>query len=120
LDYPGAEEVGQTLITCSSWTGIFENGQLRTYMLPFVDYTGTHWDNNQDYAKAILTFKRINSLPVPKAMHNGMYDVTHSMIYNAPPLNFNPSSVPMNASENRELLATGCSSELICTVSSTP
>ena len=99
----GAEEVGQTVITCASWTGIWESGKLETYMLPLIDYAGDHWDSNEDYGSALLTLKRINALPVPKAMHNGMYDATHSIIYNAPPHNFVYDTMAMAHAEYAEL-----------------
>lgn len=103
LDYEGAQEVGKTFITCASWTGIFENGKLRTYMLPLVDYTGDHWRSNDEYFQALLTLKRINALPVPKAMHNGMYDATHSIVYNAPPLQYVLDTMALAHAEFAEL-----------------
>lgn len=99
----GKAEAGFTYITCASWTGIFENGQLRTYMLPLVDYDGDHWRSNEDYFQALLLLKRINALPVPKCMHNGMYDATHSIIYNAPPLNYTLDTMALAHAEYAEL-----------------
>lgn len=78
-------EVGKTIITCASWTGIFANGLLRTYVLPLVDFGKDHWVKDEDYAKALLYMRKANALPVPKIMHNGMYDATHSIRYHAPP-----------------------------------
>lgn len=97
------EEGGRTLITCASWTGIFENGQLRTYMLPLIDFTHNHWDTQKEYEEAILFLKRANALPVPKAMHNGMYDATHSLIYNAPPLEYTLDTMALAHAEYAEL-----------------
>lgn len=102
-EYEGVEEVGRTYITCASWTGIFENGQLRTYMLPLVDFDGDHWRDNESYFKALLLLKRINALPLPKAMHNGMYDATHSIVYNAPPLNYTLDTMALAHAEYAEL-----------------
>lgn len=101
--YEGVEEVGKTVITCSAWTGIFENGQLRTYMLPLIDYDGDHWRDDPAYFKALLTLKRINALPVPKAMHNGMYDSTHLLVYNAPPLEYTLDTMAFAHAEFAEL-----------------
>ena len=97
------EEVGKTIITCASWTGIYENGQLRTYMLPLVDFTHDHWNTNKEYEEALLFLKRANALPVIKAMHNGMYDATHSIVYNAPPLHYTYDTMAMAHAEYAEL-----------------
>jgi DNA polymerase I - 3''-5'' exonuclease and polymerase domains len=78
--------IGKTIISCASWTGIFADGELRTYVLPLVDFGVDHWKKDADYAKALLLFKRINALNIPKIMHNGMYDCTHSIRYHAPPM----------------------------------
>lgn len=102
-DEVGRVEVPFTYITCASWTGIFEDGQMRTYMLPLVDYDGDHWRDNEEYFQALLLMKRINALPIPKAMHNGMYDATHSIIYNAPPLNYTLDTMALAHAEYAEL-----------------
>lgn len=78
-------EVGFTRITCASWTGIYPDGQLRTYVLPLVDFGVDHWQSNKAYEEAILFMKKANALQVYKAMHNGMYDCMHSIIYHCPP-----------------------------------
>ena len=81
-------KAGDTIITCCSWTGVFPDGSLKTYVLPFVDFLVDHWLLDSQYAAAIQLMQRINKLPVPKVMHNGMYDSTHSIIYNAEPYNW--------------------------------
>lgn len=78
-------EVGFTKITCASWTGIFPDGNLRTFVLPLVDFGVDHWQSNKAYEEAILFMKKANALQVYKAMHNGMYDCMHSIIYHCPP-----------------------------------
>lgn len=78
-------EVGKTIITCASWTGIFADGRLRTYVLPIVDFGVDHWKFDEDYSKTLLLLRRINRLAIPKIMHNGMYDCTHSIRYHAEP-----------------------------------
>ena len=85
---PVGLEVGTTVITCASWTGIYHNGVLRTYMLPLIDFGRTHWDSDKEYTKALQFLRDVNSLPNIKAMHNGMYDATHSIRYHAAPLNY--------------------------------
>jgi DNA polymerase I-like protein with 3'-5' exonuclease and polymerase domains len=103
--YSGATDLiaGHTVITCASWTGIFLDGSMRTYVLPFINFTETHWDSDQDYAKAILLLKRINALPMTKAMHNGMYDATHSIRYHAPLINWTYDTMAMAHAEFAEL-----------------
>lgn len=97
------KEVGATLITCASWTGIYADGTLRTYVLPLIDFGVDHWKDDRDYAKALRLLKLINGLPAPKIMHNGMYDCTHSLIYHAPPLNFCYDTMGMAHAEFSEL-----------------
>lgn len=96
-------EVGFTILTCASWTAIFENGQMRTYMLPLVNFTHDFWETNKEYEEAILFAKKVNALPIPKAMHNGMYDATHSLVYNIPPLQYVYDTMAMAHAEYAEL-----------------
>ena len=88
LDAGNIVEVGKTIISCASWTGIFDDGLLRTYVLPLVDFGIDHWVKDEDYCKAIKFMRVANGLPIPKIMHNGMYDCTHSIRYHAPPNNW--------------------------------
>lgn len=81
-------EGGETFITCASWTAIYPNGSLETFMLPLVNYEGDYWDTDRDYIKAIKFLQKTNKLPIPKIMHNGMYDATHSIRYHAEPYNW--------------------------------
>lgn len=78
-------EGGETYITCASWTAIYPNGSLETFMLPMVNYEGEHWRSDRDYSKAIRFMQKVNALAIPKIMHNGMYDATHSIRYHAEP-----------------------------------
>lgn len=86
---PGPEdnelEGGPTLITCASWTAAFEDGTLLTFTIPFIDYDGDHWKDDKDYIAAIKFMRKVNKLSIPKVMHNGMYDCTHSIVYNCEP-----------------------------------
>ena len=77
---------GDTIITCCSWTGVFANKSLRTYVLPLVSFLQDHWVMDTDYCRAITFLRQVNALKIPKAMHNGMYDCTHSIIYRAEPV----------------------------------
>lgn len=96
-------EVGKTIITCASWTGIFNDGALRTYVLPLVDFGVDHWKNDEDYGKALLLLRKINKLPVSKIMHNGMYDCTHSIRYHAEPYNWCYDTMGMAHAQYAEL-----------------
>lgn len=82
---PDDIEGGDSIITCCSWTGVYPNGELKTYVLPLVDFDVDHWKSDGDYAQALFLMRRINALPVPKVMQNGMYDATHSIRYHAEP-----------------------------------
>lgn len=96
-------EVGQTIISCASWTGIFADGKLRTYVLPLVDFGRDHWADDEDYAKALLFLRKSNNLRQPKIMHNGMYDATHSIRYHAAPHNWAYDTMGMAHAQWAEL-----------------
>lgn len=102
-DDASPKEVGRTIITCASWTGIFADGILRTYTLPLVDFGYDHWKSDEEYSKAILLLRKINRLPIPKIMHNGMYDATHSICYHAEPLNWTYDTMAMAHAQYSEL-----------------
>lgn len=78
-------EAGDTLISCVSWAFLRKNGTIGNYVLPLIDFGQDHWNDDLSYAEALLLLRRINSLEIPKAMHNGMYDSTHSICYHAEP-----------------------------------
>jgi len=96
-------EVGFTRITCASWTLVHASGELETYVLPLVDYDGDHWKTQKEYENAILFMKRMNATMTYKAMHNGMYDATHSIIYHCPPINWVYDTMAMAHAEYSEL-----------------
>jgi DNA polymerase I-like protein with 3'-5' exonuclease and polymerase domains len=83
-----SNQAGDTLITCASWSGITGKGELRTFVLPLIDFHENHWHSMDAYAEALLFLRKVNALDVPKVMHNGMYDATHSLCYRAPPRNW--------------------------------
>jgi DNA polymerase I-like protein with 3'-5' exonuclease and polymerase domains len=74
-----------TFITCASWTAVYATGETKTWVLPLIDYQGEHWKDEKDYTAAYKFARKVNSLRIPKAMHNGMYDATHSIIHNIEP-----------------------------------
>lgn len=82
------EEGGDTIITCVSWTAVYACGSMHTWVLPFYNFTESHWNTREEYGQAISLLREVNALPIPKVMHNGMYDCTHSLVYRAPPRNW--------------------------------
>jgi DNA polymerase I-like protein with 3'-5' exonuclease and polymerase domains len=96
-------EQGATVITCASWTGIFSNGSLKTFVLPLIDFGKDHWTSDADYGKALLFQRKANALPMHKIMHNGMYDATHSLRYHAPILNWTYDTMAMAHAELSEV-----------------
>lgn len=96
-------EAGKTIITCASWTGLRKNGTLITYTLPFVNFWEDHWHTDQEYALALDFLQMVNKLPQAKAMHNGMYDCTHSIIYHAEPYNYTLDTMSFAHAEYAEL-----------------
>lgn len=92
-------EAGETIITCCTWAGLHKNGKIESFVLPFVDFGIDHWPEDFMYAEAILCMRRINALPVPKVMHNGMYDSTHSICYHAEPRHWTLDTMGMAHSE---------------------
>lgn len=96
-------EGGDTIITCCSWTAVYADRSLRTWVLPLVDFLEDHWKTDGEYRQALAFLKKVNSLSQAKAMHNGMYDCTHSIIYNSEPQNFILDTMVMMHSEFSEL-----------------
>jgi DNA polymerase I-like protein with 3'-5' exonuclease and polymerase domains len=92
-----------TIITCCSWTAISHTGQLDTFVLPLVDFGEDHWLTNDEYGKAIQFMRDVNSLDIPKGMHNGMYDVLHSIVYHAEPQFFCLDTMAMMHAEYSSL-----------------
>ncbi len=96
-------EAGETIISCSAWTGAYLDGTLRTYVLPLVNFGVDHWASDLDYSAALLFLKRVNALANRKVMHNGMYDATHLIRYHCPPLNWAFDTMAMAHAEYAEL-----------------
>lgn len=94
---------GDTIITCCSWTTISSARELRTFVLPLVNFLEVHWHTDADFGRAINFLRAVNSLPIPKVMHNGMYDCTHSIVYQAEPMNWTLDTMAMMHSEFSEL-----------------
>ncbi len=90
---------GDTIITCASYTGVFLDGTYKTYVLPFVDFLVDHWQTDEDYAIALLYLRKLNSLKIPKVMHNGLYDCLHSIAYQAEPAYWSLDTMALAHSE---------------------
>lgn len=96
-------EAGSTLISCVTWCGLHKNGEMKSYVLPLIDFGVDHWTSEVDYAEAILLLRNINALPIPKVMHNGMYDSTHSICYHAEPRHWTLDTMALAHSEYSSL-----------------
>jgi DNA polymerase I-like protein with 3'-5' exonuclease and polymerase domains len=96
-------QAGQTYITCASWTAISHTSKLTTFVLPLVDFLEDHWKTDEEYAEAIQFLRNANALPIPKVMHNGMYDCLHSIVYHAYPMHWTLDTMAMAHSEFSEL-----------------
>jgi DNA polymerase I-like protein with 3'-5' exonuclease and polymerase domains len=95
-------ETCNILITCCAWSGLHQNGEIKTFVLPLIDFTEAHWTSSA-YEKAIEFLRKVNNLPVPKTMHNGMYDTTQSIIYRAFPRNWTLDTMGMAWSQYSSL-----------------
>jgi DNA polymerase I-like protein with 3'-5' exonuclease and polymerase domains len=96
-------EAGDTLITCATYCGLHKNGEIKSFVLPFIDFDINHWQDETSYAEAILLLRRINALDIPKVMHNGMYDSTHSICYHAEPKHWTLDTMALFHSEYSSL-----------------
>lgn len=90
---------GDTIITCCSWTLVYPDLSMKTYVLPLVDFLEDHYLTDELYGGAIRFLRAANRIAVPKAMHNGMYDAFHSLIYRAEPTEFLIDTMAMAHSE---------------------
>lgn len=102
-DEEDTHEGGTTLITCASWACLNSDYTISNFVLPLIDFNETHWHTDALYAQAIMFMRDANSLPVPKVMHNGIYDSLHSLVYRAAPLNWTLDTMAMAHSEYSEL-----------------
>ena len=96
-------QAGETFITCVSWTAVDSFLKYKTYVLPILNFGESHWTSDKDCGQALLLLRRINKLPVPKVMHNGIYDSFHSLRYRAEPINWCLDTMGMAWSQYTEL-----------------
>lgn len=92
-------EAGDTLITCVTWCGLHRDGSIKSYVLPLINFRETYWVEDQSYAQALTLLREINSFKIPFVMHNGMYDVTHSLCYGAAPSHWTLDTMALAHSE---------------------
>jgi len=76
------------MITCVSFSLWFADGTMTTYVIPLFDFDKNHYFRKEEFGEAIQTIQTINKLRIPKIAHNGIYDATYSITYNAEPLEF--------------------------------
>lgn len=98
-----AVEGGETIITCASYSCFTNEGKIKTYVLPFVNFMQRHWHNDGDFGLALQFLREANATDTPKVMHNGMYDCLHSIVYHAWPRNFCLDTMAMAYSQYSSL-----------------
>lgn len=81
-------ENGFTVITCVSFTCFTNNGEFKTYVLPFWNFLSCHWSSEYEYILAMQFLKAACETHTPKAMHNGQYDCLHLIAHRIFPRNF--------------------------------
>lgn len=75
-------------ITCISFTGINSHAEVKTYVVPLVDFSDLHYGNLEEFTSALLFIQQIQKLPAHKLAWNGIYDSQYCITYNAEPHNF--------------------------------
>lgn len=90
-------------ITCVSFTGLWKDLRIITYLLPFYDFTECHYQNEEDLEFALTTLQAICSNSVPKLFFNGLYDVFILLTYRAYPNNWILDAMALAYCEYSEL-----------------
>lgn len=97
------ETVTEGRISCISFTGLLPNLETITYVIPFINFGTSHWDNPVEYELAIKTMQAICQNPVPKMMYNATYDAQYLIRYHAYPNNLVLDVMGMAHSQYAEL-----------------
>lgn len=97
------ETVSEGRISCISFTGLLPNLRTITYVIPFIDFGVNHWDNPEDYQRAIQAMQAICQNDVPKMMFNATFDAQHLIMYHAWPNNLILDVMGMQHSQFAEL-----------------
>lgn len=99
-----AENEGEhTLITCASYTAIFKDAKLKTFVVPFINFGQDHYLSSFEYGAALQFLRTANALDIPKVMHNGLYDALHSIAYHAEPIHWTLDTMAMAHAEHSSL-----------------
>lgn len=79
--------LGETWISCVSFTGMRDDFTTISYILPLIDFKTHHFSPDVE-AKALKFLADVNKLPAAKIFHNGSYDQYHLLRYRAPAYNW--------------------------------
>lgn len=79
--------LGETWISCVSFTGMRDDFTTISYILPLMDFKTHHFSPSVE-AKALEFLADVNKLPAAKIFHNGSYDQYHLLRYRAPGYNW--------------------------------
>jgi len=103
LENEEERRAGHTLISCASWSILLPSGEIKTYVLPMIDFHVEHWKGMGEFETAVEFLREANKIEVPMVMHNGMYDCTHSIVYHAEPAFFCLDTMAMSHAQYVEL-----------------
>ena len=81
-------DLGETFITCMSFTALMPDLSLKTCVLPLVEGFEDFWIRDSDYVSAINFMRDMLDTDTPKCFHNGLYDCVYLMRYGAWPRNW--------------------------------
>lgn len=96
--------LGETWITCVSFSIAMANGSIRTAVLPLVNAGGEDfWSSDADYAAALEFLQGMMATGTVKVFHNGLYDAFHLIRYRAWPNNWTLDSMGLSHSQYSEL-----------------
>lgn len=68
------------IISCVGFCGLFPDGRIKSWVIPFADRfseTGAFWEDDEDFAHAIESVRKINANGAIKIMQNGSYDCSY-------------------------------------------
>ena len=80
--------LGETWITIISFTFTAENGELKNWVVPFVNGMNDYWKSDADYALALTVVKEACEDSSVKVLQNGLYDFYHLIRYRIFPKNW--------------------------------
>lgn len=95
--------LGETWITCMSFSALMPDMTLETCVLPLVEGMDDYWVRDEDYTAAISFMRDMLHTDTPKCFHNGLYDCIHLIRYGAWPRNWVFDTMAMSHSWYSEL-----------------